>query len=244
MKKSDFKKVGLGLFILFLFFSMFLTSSRVSAGACDSYKKYKHEYKNHQDKTGYYKIKWLRDKDGDTFDFYKPFCKIHKDDSDAEFEKLSSIESKMCNDFYSYDGYKEYLKYKNKCDNNNDDDSGSEVAVAPDMKVSYKIGNSGTYHSIATSGSTITFAAGNTIYIKVENSGTGDLSATASPVESLSSAGAVFSIIHHPTFPIAAGSSSEIAIAVGYEDNTNTLAIHTDDPDTPEFSLVLVAVAP
>jgi len=118
MKSTNNKKniILLSLILVFLAVTFFGSNSAM-AGTSSKYKQYKNKFKNHQDKRGYQKTKWLKKHDTKSYFYYKSFCATHKSD----IEKLSIKDQKMCKEFSSFKGYKKYLYYKKKHEANNEE---------------------------------------------------------------------------------------------------------------------------
>jgi hypothetical protein len=78
------------------------------------YKEYKEKFKNKGDKQKYFKIKWLKKHQKETYLYYKSIYETHKFDKDSEFNRLSAKIKEIYNNYRGYEGYKNYREYKEK----------------------------------------------------------------------------------------------------------------------------------
>lgn len=78
------------------------------------YKEYKEKFKTKEDKQRYFKIKWLKKNQKETYLYYKSVYESHKFDKDSEFNKLSAEIKEIYKDYRGYNGYKNYREYKEK----------------------------------------------------------------------------------------------------------------------------------
>jgi hypothetical protein len=121
--KRSRKRVWLAVGAIILGTGLFLSlNSAWASVACHQYKDYRRKFHNEEDKEEYFKIKWLEKHDNKSYMFYKFLCDSHKFDSKAEFGKLSEKTQKMCHEYYTHEGYENYLEYKKKCHKDDDED--------------------------------------------------------------------------------------------------------------------------
>jgi|WetSurMetagenome_2_1015567.scaffolds.fasta_scaffold21849_3 uncharacterized protein (TIGR02145 family) len=119
------------LSILTLFFAGLIISPSSASVLSNRYKQYKAKYKNKEDKQNYFKIKTLKKDHPKLFSYYKSICDTHKFDTQKQFEKLTPKTQEMCNQYYDYRGYKQYVNYRNKYRNNNGSDDETTIAETP-----------------------------------------------------------------------------------------------------------------
>jgi trimeric autotransporter adhesin len=124
-KKCPTKKFFLLALLLLFIAGIFISpDSSMASVVSQKLKKYKSKYKNSEDKRNYQKVKKLKKENKQSYFYWKAICDAHKYDTDAQFKKISKTVQKMCDQYYSYKGYKNYIYYRDKQqreENNNEE---------------------------------------------------------------------------------------------------------------------------
>jgi hypothetical protein len=131
--------------ILFIFLNISLFSAPSFASiTSSSYKKYKAEYGSQKDKGYYFKIKTLKKEHPKLYWAYKHICDKHKHDSKKQLSRLSSSLQKICKQYDSYRGRQNYIYYRNKHEDNNDNDDAINTYT-----LTYTAGDNGSITGVS-----------------------------------------------------------------------------------------------
>jgi uncharacterized protein (TIGR02145 family) len=132
------KTILLALLLILFAGGLFISQNPTLASVVsNNYRHYKAKYKNQEDKRNYQKIKNIKKENKQLYFYWKAICDAHKYDTDAQFKKLSKSVQEMCNQYYSYKGYRKYIYYRDKRrgndndgnDDNNNNSGGTDAVV-------------------------------------------------------------------------------------------------------------------
>ena len=107
--------------------ALFALSPAGASVICKKYKEHKREYKTEENKEIFFKIKWVKEHQPETFYKYKKICEPYRFDHNY----FSGNLKKICHDYYIFEEYSDYLRYKRQCHEHDDD---NEVTPAPEQE--------------------------------------------------------------------------------------------------------------
>jgi hypothetical protein len=116
-KKSTINSLSLSLSLLIIFFAGLIISPTSASVLSNNYKQYKAKYKNKEDKGHYFKIKTLKKDNPKLYNYYKSICDLNKGNT----KSLNSKMQQICHEYYTYKGYQNYIYYRDKYGNNDNE---------------------------------------------------------------------------------------------------------------------------
>lgn len=129
MQKSKGKKLLWLVILICVAAGLLISSVSVQANVvCKKYKEHKRKFKSEENKKIYFKIKWVKNHDRKTYDYYRAICEPFKFDSYQFKGNLNRI----CHDYYIYEEYEDYLQYKKQCHKNDDKDEEEIIETEPE----------------------------------------------------------------------------------------------------------------
>jgi hypothetical protein len=114
------------LSIFLIIGAFFIANSAEASFVCKKYKEHKRKFKSEKNKNIYFKIKWVKNHDRKTYDYYRAICEPFKFDP---YQFKGNL-NETCHNYYIYEEYGDYLKYKKQCHKHDDNDD--DVIVEPE----------------------------------------------------------------------------------------------------------------
>ena len=209
-----------GTFLAAAYFLLSAHPVEAKSLVCKKYDKYREDYRNSINRARYHKTKWLKEHSKKTFEYYKGIYEKYKNYSDEDIEKLSKKTRDIFIQFRGYKRYQKYLDYKERCNDDDDDETYEHQMLSFSLSDSEE--NATIEGTINQTNHTINLDAENNIFI---------CSGIASLVPTIEiSSGATV----NPLSGVANDFSSEVTYTVtGGDDVSQAYAVTVDTSGCP-----------